>query len=256
MSEPGTAPWRRAEASRLIAFGRAAALPDGGFGWLGRQRRNRRDAALPAVHQRAHDLRVRARAPGRGGRRGFPGGIRTRRPRPPLRRRARTAAGFPPRPIRARHRLRQDELRSRPRPAGGRQRGGRRDSRCRCRLRGRRGRHRTALLVRRRRLRAGELERRLHRTRAVPRRQQQHALGGGLPRRGRRHRRPRLARPGRLHRHPPDRRSRPGQRLADTRALRRRTGGRCRTTTSIAATTSSGRTAPPPATPSNGPGCC
>ena len=35
MSEPGTAPWRRAEASRLIAFGRAAALADGGFGWLG-----------------------------------------------------------------------------------------------------------------------------------------------------------------------------------------------------------------------------
>ena len=35
MSEPGTAPWRRAEASRLIEFGRAAALPDGGFGWLG-----------------------------------------------------------------------------------------------------------------------------------------------------------------------------------------------------------------------------
>ena len=35
MSEPGTAQWRRAEASRLIEFGRAAALPDGGFGWLG-----------------------------------------------------------------------------------------------------------------------------------------------------------------------------------------------------------------------------
>jgi hypothetical protein len=34
MSEPGTAPWRRAEASRLICFGRAAALPGGGFGWL------------------------------------------------------------------------------------------------------------------------------------------------------------------------------------------------------------------------------
>ena len=33
-AEPGTAPWRRAEASRLIEFGRAAALPDGGFGWL------------------------------------------------------------------------------------------------------------------------------------------------------------------------------------------------------------------------------
>jgi len=35
VSEPGTAPWRRAEASRLITFGRAAALADGGFGWLG-----------------------------------------------------------------------------------------------------------------------------------------------------------------------------------------------------------------------------
>jgi sulfoquinovose isomerase len=34
MSEPGTAPWRRAEAGRLIAFGRGAALADGGFGWL------------------------------------------------------------------------------------------------------------------------------------------------------------------------------------------------------------------------------
>jgi sulfoquinovose isomerase len=35
VSGPGTAPWRQAEASRLIAFGRGAALPDGGFGWLG-----------------------------------------------------------------------------------------------------------------------------------------------------------------------------------------------------------------------------
>jgi hypothetical protein len=35
VSKPGTAEWRRAEASRLIEFGRAAALPDGGFGWLG-----------------------------------------------------------------------------------------------------------------------------------------------------------------------------------------------------------------------------
>jgi len=34
LSEPGTAEWRRAEASRLIEFGRAAALADGGFGWL------------------------------------------------------------------------------------------------------------------------------------------------------------------------------------------------------------------------------
>jgi mannose/cellobiose epimerase-like protein (N-acyl-D-glucosamine 2-epimerase family) len=28
-------PWRRDQASRLLAFGRGAALPDGGFGWLG-----------------------------------------------------------------------------------------------------------------------------------------------------------------------------------------------------------------------------
>ena len=34
MSEPGSVEWRNAEASRLIAFGRAAALPGGGFGWL------------------------------------------------------------------------------------------------------------------------------------------------------------------------------------------------------------------------------
>ena len=30
----GTADWRNAEAARLLAFGRAAALPGGGFGWL------------------------------------------------------------------------------------------------------------------------------------------------------------------------------------------------------------------------------
>ena len=35
MSQPGTPEWRRAEAARLIAFGRRAALPGGGFGWLG-----------------------------------------------------------------------------------------------------------------------------------------------------------------------------------------------------------------------------
>jgi len=35
VSEPGTAPWRRAEAGRLITFGRGAALAGGGFGWLG-----------------------------------------------------------------------------------------------------------------------------------------------------------------------------------------------------------------------------
>jgi sulfoquinovose isomerase len=35
MSKPGTASWRRVEASRLLNFGRGAELPDGGFGWLG-----------------------------------------------------------------------------------------------------------------------------------------------------------------------------------------------------------------------------
>jgi sulfoquinovose isomerase len=35
VSQPGTPEWRRAEAARLIAFGRRAALPGGGFGWLG-----------------------------------------------------------------------------------------------------------------------------------------------------------------------------------------------------------------------------
>jgi mannose/cellobiose epimerase-like protein (N-acyl-D-glucosamine 2-epimerase family) len=35
VSEPGTAPWRDAEASRLITFGQGAALAGGGFGWLG-----------------------------------------------------------------------------------------------------------------------------------------------------------------------------------------------------------------------------
>jgi sulfoquinovose isomerase len=34
VSQPGSEPWRRAEAARLIGFGRGAALPGGGFGWL------------------------------------------------------------------------------------------------------------------------------------------------------------------------------------------------------------------------------
>ena len=34
MTVPGSADWRNTEADRLIAFGRAAALPAGGFGWL------------------------------------------------------------------------------------------------------------------------------------------------------------------------------------------------------------------------------
>jgi len=39
VSEPGSEPWRRAEAARLIDFGRGAALPGGGFGWLDDQGR-------------------------------------------------------------------------------------------------------------------------------------------------------------------------------------------------------------------------
>ena len=35
MNEPGTPGWRGAEAENLLAFGRGAALPGGGFGWLG-----------------------------------------------------------------------------------------------------------------------------------------------------------------------------------------------------------------------------
>jgi mannose/cellobiose epimerase-like protein (N-acyl-D-glucosamine 2-epimerase family) len=34
VSEPGSEPWRHAEAARLIDFGRGAVLPGGGFGWL------------------------------------------------------------------------------------------------------------------------------------------------------------------------------------------------------------------------------
>ena len=34
MDQPGTPPWRDAEAARLISFGRGSALPAGGFGWL------------------------------------------------------------------------------------------------------------------------------------------------------------------------------------------------------------------------------
>ena len=46
MSEPGSAPWRRAEAGRLITFGRGAALAEGGFGWL--DTRGGIDASRPA----------------------------------------------------------------------------------------------------------------------------------------------------------------------------------------------------------------
>jgi len=35
MSPPGSAGWRRREVDKLLAFGRSAALPRGGFGWLG-----------------------------------------------------------------------------------------------------------------------------------------------------------------------------------------------------------------------------
>jgi mannose/cellobiose epimerase-like protein (N-acyl-D-glucosamine 2-epimerase family) len=35
VTEPGSTPWRETERSRLTDFGRGAALPGGGFGWLG-----------------------------------------------------------------------------------------------------------------------------------------------------------------------------------------------------------------------------
>jgi mannose/cellobiose epimerase-like protein (N-acyl-D-glucosamine 2-epimerase family) len=47
VSEPGSAPWREAEAARLLAFGRGAALPDGGFGWLGADGRVDRTQPCP-----------------------------------------------------------------------------------------------------------------------------------------------------------------------------------------------------------------
>ena len=34
MDQPGSRPWREAEAARLISFARGSALPSGGFGWL------------------------------------------------------------------------------------------------------------------------------------------------------------------------------------------------------------------------------
>src|SRR4051794_15460504 len=126
-----------------------------------------------------------------------------------------------PRLRRAGHRHHERELRARPRPAGGLHRDRGRPARGAGHVRGHRGRHRPALLVRRRRLRPRLLERRLHRARALPWRQQQHALGRGLPRGRRRQRRSGLAPAGPVHSHPPDRRPRAGQRLAGPRALRR-----------------------------------
>ena len=45
MNEPGTPAWRQAQADSLLAFGRGAALPGGGFGWLDNS--GRIDAAQP-----------------------------------------------------------------------------------------------------------------------------------------------------------------------------------------------------------------
>ena len=130
MSEPGTAPWRRAEASRLIEFGRAAALPGGGFGWLGVN--GEIDVTQPCplyVNSRMTYVFALAHLNGVAGADAL------------------AASGLGALVgryadgeyggwvssldlVRERHRPRQDELRSRPRPAGDRQRGGRRNSRC------------------------------------------------------------------------------------------------------------------------------
>jgi LacI family transcriptional regulator, galactose operon repressor len=68
VSEPGTARWRRAEASRLICFGRAAARPGGGFGWLDVNGRlpavlaidgtMRQNGVMPSMAQRPFEQRT------------------------------------------------------------------------------------------------------------------------------------------------------------------------------------------------------
>ena len=159
MSEPGTARMapRRGEPADLLRPGGRAARRR--FRLAGRRRRHRPGAAPPAVHQRAHDVRVRAGAPGRRGRRGCPGGRPDSAPWPTATPTARTAAGspastppgtssIPPR------RTTPTPTSCWPPPARWRP-----ASRGRGRPGGRRGRHRPAFLVRRRRPRAGKLER-------------------------------------------------------------------------------------------------
>ena len=79
--------------------------------------------------------------------------------------------------------------------------------------------------------------------RPLPRRQRQHAHGRVLPRRGGRHGRPGLARPGDPRADPGRRRLRALARLAPARALRRAVAARCSTTTSTTRATRSSPTA-------------
>lgn len=68
MDEPGSPGWRRAEAGRLISFGRAAGLPGGGFGWLGAD--GRIDPAQPRplyLNARMTHVFALASLDGRGG---------------------------------------------------------------------------------------------------------------------------------------------------------------------------------------------
>ena len=198
MSDPGTAQWRDAEAGRLIAFGRAAALPGGGFGWLGAN--GEIDAAQPCplyVNARMTYVFALASLQGADGARslaasglqalasryadGENGGwfasvdLAGRSSTPPRRtmptrircwpRPARRPPGFPG--------LRPPSRRP---PAPSRRTSG--PTREGCALES---------------WNADFTE-----SGAVPRRQQQHALGRGLPGRGRCHRPPRLARHGPL----------------------------------------------------------
>jgi len=120
-----------------FAFGRGAALPGGGFGWLGADGTLDETQPCPLLHQRPDDPRLRARPPAGGGRSGRPGGVRTwrfaSRYADPV-----NGGWFSEVDISgAGHRFRQGELRARARPAGGVQRHGRGDTRRRDRPGGR-----------------------------------------------------------------------------------------------------------------------
>ena len=159
VSEPGTAPWRRAEASRLLAFGRGAALPDGGFGWLGDDGAVDRTQPCPLyINARMTHVFALAHLQGVAGADSLAAsGLDAFASRYADRANGGWFSSVDR--LRAGHRLRQGELRARARPAGGVQRDGGGDTRGRGRPRGRGGRHRAALLVRRGRLRGGVLER-------------------------------------------------------------------------------------------------
>ena len=245
---------RRGEPADLLRPGGGAARRR--IRLAGRQRRHRPGAAAPAVAQRAHDLRVRAGAPGRRARRGCAGRLRPGRPGRPLRRPRARRLLRQPRPRRERPRYHQGELRPRPRLAGRRQRAGGRRPGGRGRPGGRRGRHRPALLVRRAkasRWKAG--------TPTSPNPSRTAAPTATCTRWRRTW--PRATSPATRRGTPGPPPSpatwstcRPGPMPGGYPSTTTSTGSPSRTTTPIAPATRSGRPALPPAIPSNGPGCC